>query len=275
MAVGSDAAGSGLVLTTSDGGATWSQASAPANAVRITTVTCEGIGSCIAIATNGTALWSSRSTDFGATWQQAGNLPASFLGATGLECDADETCLVAGYVPTGAGHGTGALALSLDGGQTWASATVPSGVGLLNSVACSTATTCLAGGTASTSISDVVPAKGQLLQSVDGGHTWTAATVPPVDDAYGLACPDALQCVMVGTTWTGNPAVGAGAVAQSHDGGQTFTPSSSAYVPLSLAAVSCPTSAACIAVGADTLARVDLHPPAHARRRTTTTDSSP
>jgi photosystem II stability/assembly factor-like uncharacterized protein len=275
MAVGSDAAGSGLVLTTEDGGATWSQASAPANAVGIEAVTCEGIGVCVAIATNGAALWSSRSTDFGATWQQTGNLPASFLGATGLECDPEDICLVAGYVPTGAGHGTGALALSLDGGQTWASAAVPSGVGLLQSVACTTSTVCLAAGTASTNISDVVPAKGQLLQSVDGGHTWTAASVPPVDNTYGLACPSAQQCVMVGTVWSGNPAVGTGAVAQSHDGGQTFIPSSSAYVPLSLAALSCPTTAACIAVGGDTLAHVSLSPPASTHQRTPTTDSSP
>ncbi len=66
--------------------AAWSQAGAPANATSITSVTCKGIGMCIAIVTNGTTLWSSRSTDFGTTWQQAGNLPASFLRATGLEC---------------------------------------------------------------------------------------------------------------------------------------------------------------------------------------------
>ncbi len=274
MAVGSTAAGTDLVLTTDDGGAEWSQASAPANALGITAVTCNGIGLCIAIATNGTAQWSSRSTDFGATWQQAGSLPASFLGATGLECGPEGICLVAGYVPTGAGHGTGALALSADDGQTWTSATVPSGVGLLQSVACTTSTTCLAAGTASTNISDVVPAKGQLLQSVDGGHTWTAAAVPPVDDVYGLACPNTQQCAMVGTTWVGSPAVGTGAVAQSHDGGQTFAPSSAAYVPLTLAALSCPTAAACIAVGGETLARVSLQPPANTRAHKPTTDSS-
>jgi photosystem II stability/assembly factor-like uncharacterized protein len=236
----------------------------------MTAVTCQGVGLCIAIATNGTTFWSSRSTDFGVTWQQAGTLPGSFLGATGLECDAG-SCLVAGYLPTGAGHGTGALAVSTDGGQTWTSATVPSGVGLLEAVACTTATDCLAAGTASTNISDVVPAGGQLLQSIDGGHTWTAAPVPPVNDAYGLACPSAQRCAMVGTTWAGNPAVGTGAVAQSHDGGQTFTSSSSAYVPLTLSALSCPTASTCVAVGGDTLARVSLRPPAP----TATTGNSP
>ena len=274
MAVGSDTSGSDLVLTTQDGGTVWSQAAAPANATSIAAVTCQGIGMCIAIVTNGTTLWSSRSTDFGATWQQAGDLPASFLGATGLECDGAGSCLVAGYVPAGAGHGTGALALSSDDGQTWVGATVPAGVGLLQSVACATPTSCLAAGTTSTTVSDVVPAKGQLLQSVDGGHTWSAAPVPPVDDAYGLDCPSARLCAMVGTDWAGIPAVATGAIAQSSDGGQTFTPSSSAYVPLTLASLSCPTTAACIAVGGDTLARITLQPPVTTHPRTTTTGGS-
>jgi hypothetical protein len=274
MAVGSDASGSDLVLTTHDGGADWSQASAPANAIGLTAVACTGIGLCVVIASNGSALWSARSTDFGATWQQTGNLPASFLGASDLACDAADSCLVAGYVPSGAGHGTGALAVSADGGQTWAAATVPAGVGLLQSVACATTTSCFAAGTASTTVSGVTPSKGQLLQSVDGGHTWTPAPVPPVDDVYGLACPSELQCAMVGEDWAGNPAVATGAVAQSHDGGQTFTPSSAAYVPLTLSAVSCPTVAACIAVGGDTVARVDLKPPPAHRARTTTTGGS-
>jgi hypothetical protein len=275
MAVGSDAAGSDLVLTTHDSGTAWTQASAPANAIGISAVTCMGIGSCVAIASNGTAFWSSRSTDFGTTWQQTGSLPASFLGASDLSCIADnDTCLVAGYVPAGAGHGGGALTVSIDGGQTWTSATVPAGVGLLRSVTCATSTSCLAAGTVSTTVSGVTPAKGQLLQSVDGGHTWTTASVPPVDDTHGLACPSAQRCAMVGTDWAGNPAVGAGAVAQSHDGGQTFTPSSSAYVPLSLTALSCPTSVGCIAVGGDTLARVSLHPTPNQRAGTPTTSGS-
>ena len=59
----------------------------------------------------------------------------------------------------------------------------------------------------------------------------------------------------------GHPAVGIGAVAQSIDGGLTFTPSLTAYVPLTLTAVACPTSAACVAVGGDTVARVRLIAP--------------
>ena len=63
---------------------------------------------------------------------------------------------------------------------------------------------------------------------------------------------------MVGTDWVGLPAVGTGAVAQSVDGGQTFRASTAAYVPLSLTALACPTSTACVAVGGNTVARLTL-----------------
>ena len=56
------------------------------------------------------------------------------------------TCLVAGYVPTSNGHGEGAVAVSADGGQTWALATVPAGIGVLQSAACLTATRLPRGG---------------------------------------------------------------------------------------------------------------------------------
>ena len=94
---------------------------------------------------------------------------------------------------------------------------------MLQSTACLSATDCLAAGTTGTTVSDVVPAKGELLHSTDGGHTWVPSTATlPVDDVYGLACPSADQCAMVGTTWAGFPAVGTGGVAESTDAGLTF-----------------------------------------------------
>ncbi len=207
-------------------------------------------------------MWSAHSADFGQTWQQDGNLPSLFVASDDLVCTPVGTCLVPGYMPTGNGHGEGAVALSADGGQTWALATVPAGIGILQSVACLTASDCLAAGTTATTVSDVVPAKSELLDSSDGGHTWTPGQGPSaVDDVYGLACPSADQCAMVGTKWIGFPAIALGAVAQSVNGGTTFTGSPLAYVPITPTAVTCPTDSACVAVGGDTLARITLlHP---------------
>jgi hypothetical protein len=296
MAVGSTGAslpGSDVAYTTSDGGKVWSPAAALGGALDITSVQCASVSDCTAIVSTGSLLASAHTADFGQTWQSEGFLPAGFFGAGDLSCDGAGTCLVAGYTSTTQGHGQGAVALSADGGQTWSLATVPAGVGVLQSAACATATLCLAAGTTGTTVSDVVPAQGELLYSADGGHTWTttepgATTAPtatagsttssasttsttskaapsakplPVDDVFGVACPSARVCALVGTKWSGQPAVATGAVAESRNGGTTFAAASAAYIPLALSAVSCPTASGCVAVGGDTVAQLTLLPP--------------
>ncbi len=261
MAVGSTGTdpGAATVLTTRDGGRTWSPSTPPAGAIAVTSVRCSASSRCTVLATDGMSTWSSTTTDFGRSWQQEGTLPAGFAGAPNLSCDVAGTCLVAGFVPTTAGHGQGAVAISTDGGATWAAATVPPGVGLLQSATCASATACLAAGTTSTTVSDVVPAMGELLASDDGGHTWTTSPdVPPVDDVFGIDCPGVTACAMVGTKWQGSPPIGVGAVAESKDGGGTFLAATTAYTPVSLTALACPSAQHCVAVGGDTVARITL-----------------
>jgi photosystem II stability/assembly factor-like uncharacterized protein len=271
MAVGSNGAslpGSGVVVTTGDAGATWSAAPTPENALVVSSVTCASPMDCTAIVSDGTSTWSAHSADFGQSWQQEGDLPSGFLPGNDITCIAGGTCIDAGYVPTTNGHGQGAVAVSADGGQTWALASVPAGTGVLQSTTCLSPSDCLAAGTTGTTVSDVVPAKGELLHSTDGGHTWVASSSAlPVDDVYGLACPSDDQCAMVGTTWAGSPAVGTGGVAESIDAGLTFRSSPTSYVPITLTAVDCPSTSGCIAVGGNTVARLTLlRPPRHTRR---------
>jgi photosystem II stability/assembly factor-like uncharacterized protein len=265
MAVGSNGAslpGSGVVITTSDGGATWTAAASPQNALVISSVTCASPTDCTIIVSDGTLTWSAHSPDFGQSWQQEGNLPTSFLPEDDLTCMAGGTCIDAGYVPTSNGHGQGAVAVSADGGMTWALASVPSGLGVLQSTACPSASVCLAAGTTGTTVSDVVPAKGQLLRSTDGGHTWEPTTgTLPVEDVYGMACPSSDQCAMVGAYWFGYPATGVGSVAQSVDAGVTFRGSPTSYTPITLSAVACPSTSHCVAVGGHTVAQITLLPP--------------
>jgi photosystem II stability/assembly factor-like uncharacterized protein len=268
MAVGSNGAslpGSGVVVATTNGGSLWSPVTAPSGALAVPAVVCPTAAACTAVVSDGTVTWSAQSTDFGHTWQRTGNLPSPFVAGTQLWCAASGACLLAGYVPTTNGHGSGAIALSTDGGQTWALATVPPGTGLLQSALCPTPSTCLAGGTTSTTVSDVVPGKGVLLSSSDDGHTWTASSAAvPVNDVYSIACPTARTCAMVGTNWVGFPAIATGAVAQSTDGGRSFHLSTAAYVPLTLSAVDCPNGDRCLAVGGGTVARLRLLPPRRA-----------
>jgi photosystem II stability/assembly factor-like uncharacterized protein len=139
---------------------------------------------------------------------------------------------------------------------------VPNGIGVLRSATCSTPANCLAAGSTSSSVNNVVPAKGALLESRNGGHTWQPVTGSlPVADVFDIECSTATACTMVGTVWKGTPAVGTGGVAQSGDAGATFHLSSAAYVPLTLTALSCPTATTCVAAGGDSLARITVAPP--------------
>ncbi len=188
--------------------------------------------------------------------------PPGFSNPRTLWCGLQGTCLIAGYTPTSTGHGQGAVALSADGGQTWSAATVPANSGVLQDATCPAPGTCIAVGTTSTTVSDVIPAAGQLLASADGGRTWTLSPLtPPVDDVYGIDCPTAKVCAIVGTNWSGQPALGTGAVARTSDGGSTYTALRTAYVPLTLTAVACPGAAQCLAVGGDSTARITLPAP--------------
>jgi hypothetical protein len=271
MAVGSNGLSNGVAVVSNNGGAYWASATTPPGAIAVQSVTCAGLAECTALVSNGTAVWSSRTTDFGHTWTQMGNLPSSFVVDGSLFCLPGGACLVPGYTPTSAGHGQGAVAVSDDGGQTWGSASVPAGTGVLQAAECPTVSLCLASGSTSTTVSDVAAAHGQLLRSADEGKTWSAATAPPVDDTYGMACPSAQLCALVGANWAGTPAVAGGAVAQSRDGGTEFTLSPTAYAPITLTAVACPSTAACVAVGGTVVARITLVQPRRPHKHSTTT----
>ncbi len=263
MAVGlSGSTAAGIVVTTHDGGSNWGAVAIPTGATVITSVQCSSAVDCSVIATDGTTFWSAHSVDFGQTWQRGGSLPAGVQDAASLSCRADGPCLVTAFTATTAGHGQGAIAISMDHGATWTAANVPAKTGLLQSVDCATVTSCIAAGTTSTTVSAIVPAKGEMLISQDGGHTWTRSPrAPSIDDVYGIDCPSPRICAMVGTKWVGTPSVGTGGVAQSRDSGTSFVASRTEYTPLPLTALACPTRRACIGVGGDTLARIVLGTP--------------
>ena len=275
MAVGlSGSASAGIVLTTHDAGSSWRVVGLPAGATVISGVECASAVDCTVIATDGTTFWSAHSNDFGRIWQRGGNLPAGLQDAGSLTCVTGGPCLVTGVTATTAGHGQGAIVISADGGATWTAANVPAKTGLLQSVVCATVTSCMAAGTTSSTISAIVPAKGEMLTSQDGGQTWRQSPAPPsIDDVYGVACPSPRICAMVGTKWVGHPAIGTGGVAQSRDGGAFFTAATTEYTPLPLTALACPSVRRCIGVGGDTLARITLTRTKSTSTSTTTTPS--
>ena len=142
--------GSGVVVTTTDAGRTWAPAKSPTNALAVTSVVCTSTSSCTAIVSDGTLTWSAHSFDFGASWQQEGGLPTLFLPANEFHVHRRRLVPRRRVRPHRQQPREGAVALSTDGGNTWALAAVPAGVGLLQSAACLTALECVATGTTST-----------------------------------------------------------------------------------------------------------------------------
>lgn len=265
MAVGAVVVGGadqGLVLATTDHGKRWSVVHAPAGATDLVAVACSSPQVCTVVASQGPAYWAASTMDDGAVWQHLGPLPGGLAGVSSLVCTAGGSCLAAGNMPTTPGKGAAAVAVTSDGGMTWTAATMPTGTGPLHDVACPAANDCLAVGSRSPTTIGVSQGQGEVLASTDGGGTWTTGAAPAsVGDAFGAACPTASRCTVVGTGWTStNPPGPTGAVAATTDAGGTWLAGSAQYLPVGLAAVSCPSATLCVAAGNDELARITLPP---------------
>jgi hypothetical protein len=247
------------MVSTRNGGATWLLVQSPTGALDVTGVQCTPAGGCLALSTDGSVYSTASSNDYGETWTSGGDLPATLAGAGGLSCEGTQECLVAGYAQTTPGEGAGVLASSTDGGETWTSVTLPPGVGLLHGAACDQAR-CLAVGTTATNTSVVVPGKGIILESLDGGVTWTAEPLSTsVDDAFAVSCTARVVCVIVGTVWIPvSPPTPVGGVITSNDSGRTWRPARLQYLPESMVAVDCASAGDCVAAGTNVLAHVAL-----------------
>ncbi len=125
----------------------------------------------------------------------------------------------------------------------------------LNGVWCGSATSCMAVGSSTGSSGAVAP----LAESWDGSH-WTATTVPATGGGslVAVACSGA-TCAAVGTQGSG---AGATPLAALWDGAawtQVPVPLPAAATTGSLAAVSCPASGDCVAVGSFTTGTGTFH----------------
>jgi photosystem II stability/assembly factor-like uncharacterized protein len=260
QASGSQPAG---VVVASSGGRAWRTLGSPAGATAVVSVDCTGPDQCQAVATGPSGLFSTSTTDGGATWNPGGALPAGLAGTGAVSCAAVLDCAIAGWIPTGPGQATGAVVMTADGGATWQSATLPPGTGLLHGVSCPTITTCVAVGTVTTAYSNVLPGQGLILASTDGGRTWAAQGVPAtLSDGFAVACPTARVCVAAGSQWPKGAAAPTGAVAFTVDATSWHTPTLR-YLPVPLSALACPTATQCLAVGGASVSTV-LVPPAPA-----------
>jgi hypothetical protein len=139
-----------------------------------------------------------------ASWQPAST---SELGSDlGLTCPAVSTC----YAQN---PSSGDLEVTTNAGQIWQQVTVASGVVILSEFSCSTPTTCTVMGSPDGDYSGDF----SLYTTTDGGQTWSAGGLIPVDQPDFVTCSSATNCLVLGL-----PNKGVAAMATSN-AGQTWT----------------------------------------------------
>ncbi len=172
----------GVILSTADGGTTWSLVSASPTLAGMLDMACPaGSAWCI---------WTGASP-YGSEGGYSGT-PAS--GATlpgvsdylwnSVSCPNASDCWIVGQSRTG----TVSIWATTNGGVSWTSQTPPSGFSLYDQpiISCATSSVCFATGGGSST----------LMDTTNGGATWSlVSTLPSGAGPNWLSCPDANHCV--------------------------------------------------------------------------------
>lgn len=146
-------------------------------------------------------------------------------------------------------NGTARVLVSTDGGARWETGALPPGIAGLSSVACPTATNCLAVGDGSpASTGSSLPA---VLSSTDGGLDWmTEAVSTRTAPLSSIACSSSASCVAVGGR-SGVPATDTVALFTTN-GGRLWAPSAVPHGVAVLTSVACTRDGRCMAIGQNT-----------------------
>ncbi len=236
--------GQGAIIATANGGSTWNAATLPPGILDITAVNCQRDLRCLAIGTTaaGTAALVASTAQPG--WVQVGSLPPPLTGATSISCPDAQHCWVTAHVAVDVDHVAGQVAVTTNGGATWATTAAPSGVGYLNDIVCARGTG--ASGpppsASTTSSSNPGPAASPPTTTAPPPSTTTTTEPAGVPGAW---------CAAVGTsaaTVTGTR-TGHGVVLTTTNGGTTWSPQSVAPGVATLMGVSCTDVNSCVAAG--------------------------
>ncbi len=153
---GDNTPGVEIVLTTADGGTTWTSQLPPSDGGMLEAVSCASTTNCIAVGqtTDGAAILSS--TDGGATWTSQ-VVPAGANSLGGVSCPSVMDCVAGGTTNPGF---TGLVLATTDGGTSWVSQSVPAKVANVTGASCASISSCYAVG-----YNGISPAKGYAFQT--------------------------------------------------------------------------------------------------------------
>jgi photosystem II stability/assembly factor-like uncharacterized protein len=206
------AVGDDLALVTTDGGMVWTEHAiggigGPAGISCASTLDCVAVGytidfsGVIDITTDGGVTWSSQTAPTA--------LPNSPL--LGVSCPSVSHCVATGAANNAGVAAGGVILTTSDGGETWTSQAVPSGLDDMQRVSCASISDCVAVGNAN---SDGVP-----LTTADGGTTWTRRPFPTAIVLRDISCASTLNCVADGAY----DSDGHGAIVTTTNGGASWS----------------------------------------------------
>jgi hypothetical protein len=232
LAVGSTVDGMfGAAVVSTDFGHHWKSVALPSGEKSLGLVTCTSQRHCIAVGGGPSGFVSTiiTTSDAGKSWVNA-TLPSAITsqgspGASGIVCPSAARCFIVGDAIVPDGGPSGWIWTSTDGGELWATDTLPAGTNFLNAISCVTVAHCVVVG------GGVLPRGGvvrSLLSTTDGGQMWVSQAVPTVVAGLsGVSCPTEDDCIAVGGGFaSSSPSANfVPIVVTSHDGGVIWTAS--------------------------------------------------
>lgn len=239
MAVSTDYQGDSVVIVTDDGGLEWhTSVTTDYTNTAYSDLACPTTSECWAVGFE-PGSWSPRSglvtstTEAGAEWNDH-DYPVGFADLPQLNSIACPTASVC--VSTGDTTPLGPIGIwTDDGGATWRPSTFPRGVTAAGPVQCLTASTCV-------DVASVGTDRDRLLESLDGGASWTVLRSQPTSRIAGIWCH--VVCFAFGAS------AGRQVLLRSSPTLEAWVATAIPGDVGTLAALSCPTRTECFAAGA-------------------------
>ncbi|MCL4449109.1 MAG: hypothetical protein M1152_05420 [Actinobacteria bacterium] len=198
--------GTPLILSTTNGGASWSPETVPISSFSPQSVSCPTSTTCWLSGTNGSpnnqqgvVLTTSNS---GATWTVQ-TIPSAVGDIATVYCPTTGVCLAGGYLLNSTSIGGAVMLTTNDSGALWTETPLPSSVDAVYSISCPNSVDCWA--MASSGVAGSLPIS---LATTDSGKSWSeiplaqGVTSVSLYSSTSLSCPSTAFCWTVGT---GNP----------------------------------------------------------------------
>ncbi len=170
----------GAIDKTTDGGRSWT--SKVTTASSLTAISCWSTSHCVAIADAGSAFM--YTTNGGSSWHVV-TAPGS-AEVSAIACGSQSACFAAGTISD-----TFVALATTNGGKSWRSQALPSGLVLVGGIACASATRCVVAGS---------NAKNPLIMATtNGGSKWARQSEPAGSGALSeVWCSVKSYCIAVG-----------------------------------------------------------------------------